>query len=43
MPKLTFKEYAKVWLKGYADMNLKPSTHALYNIILDKHFIPQWG
>jgi len=24
-------------------MNLKPSTLALYNTILDKHFIPQWG
>ena len=43
IPKLTFKEYAKVWLKGYADMNLKPSTLTLYNIILDKHLIPQWG
>jgi lipid A disaccharide synthetase len=43
MPKLTFKEYKKIWLKGYAEMNLKPSTLALYNIILDKHLIPQWG
>jgi hypothetical protein len=40
MPKLTFKEYKKIWLKGYAEMNLKPSTLALYNIILDKHLIP---
>jgi site-specific recombinase XerD len=43
MPKSTFKEYKKIWLKGYAEMNLKPSTLALYNIILDKHLIPQWG
>jgi integrase len=43
IPKLTFKEYKKIWLKGYAEMNLKPSTLALYNIILDKHLIPQWG
>jgi len=43
MPKLTFKEYKRIWLKGYAEMNLKPSTLALYNIILDTHLIPQWG
>jgi len=43
IPKLTFKEFVKVWLKGFAEMNLKPSTQELYNIILDKHLIPQWG
>jgi integrase len=43
IPKLTFKEYSKTWFKGYAEMNLKPSTKELYNIILEKHLIPHWG
>lgn len=43
IPKQTFKEFSKVWITSYAEINLKPSTLALYNIILDKHLIPQWG
>jgi integrase len=43
IPKLTFKEYAETWVKSYAEMNLKPSTLTLYQIILDKHLIKEWG
>ncbi|MBM4271512.1 MAG: site-specific integrase [Deltaproteobacteria bacterium] len=42
IPKMTFKEYAETWIKSYAETNLKPSTLALYEIIIDKHLIPQW-
>jgi hypothetical protein len=38
-----FKELAVVWLKSYAEINLKQSTLARYRDIIQRLFIPAWG
>ncbi len=43
IPQTKFKELAEVWLKSYAEINLKQSTLARYRDIIKRLFIPAWG
>jgi integrase len=40
IPKTTFKKFAGLWIKDHAENNLKPSTIAGYNHIIDKRLLP---
>ena len=40
IPKTTFKKFASLWIRDHAENNLKPSTIAGYNHIIDKRLGP---
>jgi len=40
IPKTTFKEFATLWINNHAENNVKPSTLAGYNHIIDKRLNP---
>lgn len=40
IPKTTFKEFATLWISTHAENNVKPSTLAGYNHIIDKRLNP---
>ena len=42
-PKATFKKFSELWLKSYAEVNVKPSTLASYRDIVERLLIPAWG
>lgn len=42
IPKMTFKTFAKLWLKTHAEINVKPSTLAGYEHIIEKNLIPRF-
>ena len=42
IPKTTFKEFADLWMKNHAENNVKPSTLAGYNHIIDKRLNPEF-
>lgn len=41
--KITVKKYLLQWLKDYCSPNLAPSTYASYQMIINKHLIPNLG
>ena len=41
IPKVKFADFARQWLKNN-EIHLKPSTSALYGIIIEKHLIAYW-
>lgn len=43
IPKTTFEKFAKHWIKNHAENNVKPSTLAGYNHLIEKRFIPEFG
>ncbi|MGO9138366.1 MAG: tyrosine-type recombinase/integrase [Syntrophales bacterium] len=42
IPKTTFKEFAELWIRNHAENNVKPSTLAGYNHIIDKRLNPKF-
>lgn len=42
IPKITFKKFAEYWIKSHAENNVKPSTLAGYNHIINKRLIPDF-
>ena len=42
VPKITFGEFADLWLTSYVETNLKPSTQAGYKFIVVKRLKPFW-
>jgi integrase len=43
VPKVKFKAFAKIWLKTYASVHVKPSTYASYEDIVNRLLVPAWG
>ncbi len=43
IPKTTFRQYGRIWLKNYAQVRVKPSTYASYEDIVNRLLIPVWG
>ena len=43
IPKITFGDFADLWISSYVESNLKPSTQAGYKFIVEKHLKPCWG
>ena len=41
--KITFREYAELWLNGYVATTLKYSTYKGYKSIMDTHLLPKFG
>jgi integrase len=41
--KISFKEFASLWLDSYAKSKVKPSTLRSYQDIIDNHLIPAFG
>ena len=39
---MTFKEFTNLWIKSHAENNLKPSTIAGYNHVIDKRLLPEF-
>lgn len=42
IPKMTFKEFADLWIKNHAENNVKASTLAGYKHIIDKRLTPEF-
>ena len=42
IPKMTFKAFAKLWLKTHAEINVKPSTLAGYEHIIERNLMPRF-
>lgn len=42
IPKVTFGEFADLWIKSYAESNVKPSTLFGYRHKIDTNFKPKW-
>jgi integrase len=43
IPKTTFMEFTKFWVENHAENNVKPSTLAVYNHIIDKKLNLEFG
>jgi integrase len=43
IPRATFRQFSEMWLRKYAQVNVKPSTLATYQDIIRRLLIPSWG
>ena len=42
IPKMSFKAFAKLWLKTHAEVNVKPSTLAGYEHVIERNLMPRF-
>jgi integrase len=42
-PRATFRQFSEIWLRKYAEINVKPSTLLTYQDVIRRLLIPSWG